>query len=184
MRRLLSSVAIASLSIRAAGAQTPSGSEGALFLLLPTGAQAVGMGQAMVAAKPGSEGIWWNPASLGEQTQKELAIHHSQTIAGVGDAMTFVEPTHSLGTLAFSLNLLNLGDQELTDEFGNRLGTLFARDVVLAGSYALSLAKRLTAGMNYKVVQVRVDCAGQCAGVGSEVESARALDLGTQYELA
>lgn len=184
MRRLPFSVAIASLSIGAAGAQTPTGSEGSLFLLLPTGAQAVGMGQAMVAAKPGSEGIWWNPASLGEQTQKELAIHHSQTIAGVGDAMTFVLPMHSLGTVAFSLNLLNLGDQELTDEFGNRLGTLFARDVVLAGTYALTLAKRLTAGMNYKVIQVRVDCSGQCATVGSQVESTRALDLGTQYEVA
>ena len=184
MRRLLSSIAIASLSLHSAGAQeTQTGSEGSLFLLLPTGAQAVGLGQAMVAAKPGSEGIWWNPASLGEQTQKELAIHHSQTIAGIGDAMTFVMPTRSLGTAAFSLNLLNLGDQELTDEFGTRVGKLFPRDVVLAGSYALALAKRLTAGMNYKVIQVRVDCAGQCASVGSEVESARALDLGTQYEV-
>ena len=65
MRRLLSSVALSALAFGAARAQTPSGSEGSLFLLLPTGAQAVGMGQAMVATKPGSEGIWWNPASIG-----------------------------------------------------------------------------------------------------------------------
>src|SRR5881275_568140 len=104
MRRLLSSIAGAAIAITAAGAQTPTGSEGSLFLLLPTGAQAVGMGQAMVAIKPGSEGIWWNPASIADQTQKELAIHHSKTIAGVGDALSFVLPTRSLGTMAISLN--------------------------------------------------------------------------------
>src|SRR6185312_15906857 len=103
MRRLLSSIALSAFAAGVAPAQTPTGSEGALFLLLPTGAQAVGMGQAMVSAKPGSEGIWWNPASIASQDQKELAIHHSKTIAGVGDAMSFVLPLHALGTTALSL---------------------------------------------------------------------------------
>jgi hypothetical protein len=183
MRRLLSSFALISLAARGAESQTLTGSEGSLFLLLPTGAEAVGMGQAMVAAKPGSEGIWWNPASLGAQTQKELAIHHSQTIAGTGDAMTFVLPKRSLGTAALSLSILNLGDQEVTDEIGTVVGRIFPRDVVLAGTYALKPAKRLTAGMSYKIVQVRVDCVGQCASVGPEVQSSRAVDLGAQYEV-
>src|SRR6059058_1517606 len=119
MRRLLFSLALGAMigAGAAAGAQSTSGSEGALFLLLPTGAQAVGMGQAMVAIKPGSEGIWWNPASIGDQTQKELAIHHSKTIAGVGDALTFVLPS-SFGTTAFSINILNIGEQQVTDDFG------------------------------------------------------------------
>src|SRR5947208_16814035 len=106
MRRLLSSVAFASIAAGIAAAQTPTGSEGSLFLLLPTGAQAVGMGQAMVAAKPGSEGIWWNPASIAGQDKKELAIHHSKTVAGIGDALSFVVRTRSLGTAALSLNNL------------------------------------------------------------------------------
>src|SRR6266576_3212556 len=110
MRRLLFSVVLSSLIAGRARAQGPTGSEGSLFLLLPTGAQAVGMGQAMVAGKPGSEGIWWNPASIGGQTEKELAIHHSKTVAGVGDALSFVLPTRSYGTAALSLNILNLGD--------------------------------------------------------------------------
>lgn len=183
MRRLLSSIALSVFAAGVAPAQTTTGSEGALFLLLPTGAQAVGMGQAMVAAKPGSEGIWWNPASIASQDQKELAIHHSKTIAGVGDAMSFVLPMHSLGTAALSLNILNLGDQQVRDDNGNIVGVILPRDVVFAGSYALNLTKRLTAGMNYKLVQLRVDCSGQCASVGPEVESSRAVDLGAQYDL-
>src|ERR1700693_5799535 len=108
MRRLLSSVALSALLAGSARAQAVSGSEGALFLLLPTGAQAVGMGQAMVAGRPGSEGLWWNPASIAGEEKRELAIHHSKTVAGVGDALTFVMPTHGRGTGAISVNILNI----------------------------------------------------------------------------
>lgn len=182
MRPLLFSVVI--LAATSAAAQTPSGSEGSLFLLLPTGAQAVGMGQTMVAAKPGSEGIWWNPGSIGGQDKKELAIHHSKTIAGVGDALSFVAPFSKYATLALSANILNLGDQQITDDFGNVVGVVLPRDVVFAGTYAGQFTKRFSAGMNYKVIQLRVDCSGQCSSVGPEVESSRAVDLGAQYEIA
>jgi hypothetical protein len=183
MRRLLFS---AGLSVFLAGyalAQAPTGSEGALFLLLPTGAQAVGMGQAMVAGKPGSEGIWWNPASIADEDKRELAIHHSKTIAGVGDALSFVLPTRSLGTAALSLNILNVGEQQVTDYLGQVVGVILPRDVVLAATYAAALTKRLTAGFNYKVVQLRVDCSGQCASVGPGVESSQAADFGAQYDV-
>ena len=186
MRRLLFSTGLSAVSALFSGnvsAQSPSGSEGSLFLLLPTGAQAVGMGQAMVAAKPGSEGIWWNPASISEQDKRELAIHHSKTVAGVGDALTFVLPTRAYGTAAISLNILNIGEQQVTDEFGDVVGVILPRDVVLAGTYAANVTRRFSAGLNYKVVQLRVDCSGQCSSVGPEVKSSRAVDLGAQYDV-
>lgn len=183
MRRLLFSAGLSALLAGHAGAQGPTGSEGSLFLLLPTGAQAVGMGQAMVAGKPGSEGIWWNPASIAGQDKRELAIHHSKTVAGVGDALTFVLPMRSYGTAALSLNILNIGEQQVTDELGDVVGVILPRDVVLAGTYSAAVTKRLSAGINYKVVQLRVDCSGQCSSVGPGVESSRAVDLGAQYEV-
>lgn len=183
MRRLLFSAALASLGAASSSAQTPAGSEGSLFLLLPTGAQAVGMGQAMVAAKPGSEGIWWNPASIGDQEKRELAIHHSKTIAGVGDALTFVLPTRSLGSAAVSINILNIGEQELKDANDIVVGLALPRDVVYAATYAANYRGRLNFGMNYKLVQVRVDCSGECSSVGNEVQSSRALDAGMQYQI-
>jgi hypothetical protein len=183
MRRLLFSVALAALVAGRAEAQQPTGSEGSLFLLLPTGAQAVGMGQAMVAGKPGSEGIWWNPASIAEQDSRELAIHHSKTVAGVGDALSFVLPTASYGTAALSLNILNIGEQQVTDPFGNVVGVILPRDLVFAGTYAANVSHRLSAGLNYKIVQIRVDCSGECSTVGAEVRSSRAVDLGAQYDV-
>ncbi len=164
MRQLLFSAGLSALSALIGGnvsAQSPSGSEGSLFLLLPTGAQAVGMGQAMVAAKPGSEGIWWNPASISEQDKRELAIHHSKTVAGAGDALTFLLPTRSYDVI----------------------GVILPRDVVFAGTYAGKVTKRLSTGLNYKLIQLRVDCSGECSSVGPAVESSRAVDLGAQYEV-
>jgi hypothetical protein len=183
MRRLLSSVSLSVLLAGGARAQAASGSEGALFLLLPTGAQAVGMGQAMVAGRPGSEGIWWNPASIGRDDKRELAIHHSTTVAGVGDALTFVTPIRSWGTAAISVNILNIGEQQVTDDLGQVIGVILPRDVVFAASYATAIAKRLTAGLNYKLIQLRVDCSGQCSSVGAAVQSSRAIDLGAQYDV-
>ena len=142
------------------------------------------MGQAMVAAKPGSEGIWWNPASIAGQDKKELAIHHSKTVAGIGDALSFVVRTRSLGTAALSLNNLNIGDQQVKDANDQVVGVILPRDVVLAATYAANITNRLTAGLNYKVVQLRVDCSGECSSVGPEVESSRAVDVGAQYDLA
>jgi len=166
-----------------AQAQDGQGSEGALFLLLPTGAQAVGMGQAMVAGSPGSEGIWWNPASIARQKKRELAIHHSTTLVGVGDALTFVLPSRSRGSAAISLNILNLGEQQITDDMGTVIGSILPRDIVLAATYANRIGKRLSAGLTYKIVQLRVDCTGQCATVGTLSESTSAADLGVQYEV-
>ncbi|MGH7653013.1 MAG: PorV/PorQ family protein [Gemmatimonadaceae bacterium] len=181
MRPLLFSLLCAFLATDAMAQTVSTGSEGPLFLLLPTGAQSVGMGQAMVAAKPGSEGIWWNPASLGGQDKKELALHHSKTLAGVGDAFSFVLPKGSLGVFAASLSVLDIGEQQLTDENNEPIGVAFPRDVVLAGTYASQVTKRLDAGFNYKIIQLRVDCSGECTTVGAEVESTRAMDLGLQY---
>jgi hypothetical protein len=184
MRQLLFSVLLSAIVFaRPAAAQT-TGSEATLFLLLPTGAQAVGMGQAMVAARPGSEGIWWNPASIAGQDKRELALHYSNTITGVGDAFSFVLPSRSYGTAALSLNVLDLGEVPLTDENNQQIGLALPRDVVLAGTYAARITKRLDVGLNYKIIQIRVDCSGICVGVGDEVESTRAVDLGAQYHVA
>src|SRR6266550_2796887 len=154
MRRLLFNLWLSALLSLTLGAQTPAGSEGSLFLLLPTGAQAVGMGQAMVAGKPGSEGIWWNPASISGEDKRELAIHHSKTVAGVGDALSFVMPTKSHGTGALSINILNIGEQQVTDVFGQVIGVILPRDVVFAASYAGAITKRWTTGLNYKLIQL------------------------------
>ena len=53
--------------------QEGTAGEGALFLLLPVGAEAVSLGRAMTAME-GSEGAFWNPAGLVGVPRSELLI--------------------------------------------------------------------------------------------------------------
>jgi hypothetical protein len=185
MRRRLFSAALTAalfaLAAHRASAQGTSGTDAGVFLLLPTGAQAVGMGQAYVAEEGGSESVWWNPAGLAGQTKRELAIHHSQTIAATGDVLAFVVPSKHRGTFAVAVNILNPGEQQVTDEQNQPVGLILPRDLVFAATYAAKVGQRFNAGLTYKLVQFRVDCSGQCATVGTFVNSSHAADAGIQY---
>src|SRR5215216_6608272 len=124
MRRLRSSRIIAIAAALLSGmplagvarAQTGPAQEGALFLLLPVGARSVGLGQAVVADRPGSEAVWWNPAAIGAATKREAAIHHSQSVAGTNDAVTILVPSSLLGVLALSVNIFDYGEQEANSD--------------------------------------------------------------------
>src|SRR5512133_991785 len=100
-RRAAASIAAALLtgvvSPAHARAQGGPAEDGALFLLRPVGARAVGMGQAVVAEQGSSESVWWNPAGLARAEKREAAIHHSQSVIGTGDAVSFVVPSSVLG---------------------------------------------------------------------------------------
>jgi hypothetical protein len=167
-----------------ARAQGDIATEGALFLLLPIGGRAVGLGQAVVAGVDGSEAVWWNPAGLARQEKRELAIHHSQPFLETNeDVVTLVIPSSLLGVIAFSANILDFGTETQTDAQGNEIGTITTTSLVFAGSYATAVGARLNAGINYKVLQFRVSCSAGCpAGVGANATSS-AIDFGVQYDL-
>ncbi|MGQ0538893.1 MAG: PorV/PorQ family protein [Gemmatimonadaceae bacterium] len=160
-------------------AQAGTATEGALFLLLPIGARAVGMGLAAVAARGTSESAWWNPAGLSGQPAREAAIHHSQSLNGTGDALNLVMPWRDFGVIAVAASVLDLGEQEPRIDSSGALGTLFPRQVVLAASFATTIGRHTRAGVTYKVVQFRLDCTGACVSLHA---STSALDLGAQYD--
>ena len=166
---------------RVAGAQQPA-TEGALFLLLPIGARAVGAGQAVVADQPGSEAMWWNPAAIARSDRPEAAIHHSQTIVATGDALTIVLPSSLLGVLAIGANIFNFGKQDIRDTVGT-IGLLLPRNVVYAAAYATPVGRRMSAGITYKIVQFRLDCSGGCSGIPTVSASSSAIDAGMQADL-
>lgn len=168
--------------VRRAPAQSPA-TEGALFLLLPIGARTVGMGQAVVGDQPGSEAVWWNPAAIARAEKRELAIHHSQTIVATGDAVTVIVPSALLGVLALGANIVYYGRQEIRDTV-NTVGALIPQNIVYAATYATPVAKRFSAGISYKIVQLRLDCTGGCAGIPTVSAASSALDAGAQASLA
>ena len=186
-RRFRIAALVAAIAIAAphpVAAQSGIDTEGALFLLLPVGARAVGMGQAMAAENGGTEAVWWNPSALARSRKREAAIHHSQDIIATGDAVSILIPSSLLGVLAASVNILNYGGQDITDVGnGSKIGSVLPRSLVYVATYATSIGPRFNAGLNFKVVQVRVDCSGDCTNVETISASTSAIDMGVQYDL-
>ena len=154
-----------------ARAQKVSTPEGAFELLLPSGARSVGMGQAVVADETGSEGLWWNPAAVARLARAEGAVHHAQTFGFTADLLAAVVPRQPFGVFSLAANLVNLGEQEVTDEVTGVTGTFQIRSTIVAAGYATSFGKRLNAGLTYKVLHV--DFAGTTANTS-------AVDVGAQ----
>lgn len=159
-------------------AQSGIAREGALFLLVPVGARSVARGQAAVATRLGVDGVWWNPASLGWLTRREVAIDHAKNAFIAGDAVEAVFPAGRAGVLGASLLYFNFGEQAATDEFGNTTGTIYPRAVVLAGSYAATFGERVSAGVTYKFIQNSQSCGGACQNQTTFSARTTALDFG------
>lgn len=179
LRALVALLLASGAAVHRASAQDLS-REGALFLLLPVGARSVGMGEAVVAQRGGSESVWWNPAALDAAEKREAAIHHSQSIVGNGNALTILIPSSLLGVLAASVDIVNYGEQEVTID-PTSIGTVIPRSFIYQASYATSIGSRISAGISYKILQFRVDCTGPCPSTGVFSASSSALDFGAQF---
>ncbi|MDE3173997.1 MAG: PorV/PorQ family protein [Gemmatimonadota bacterium] len=152
---------------------------GGLELVLPVGARANGLGEAVVADYLGSEGIWWNPAGMGRETTREAAIHHSSTFAGTGDAITAVLPVAPVGVLALSVDLYSYGTQDNTDATGS-YGTITPRATIFAATFAGHVGSRAYLGLNYKYYSFGMNCTGACGNLASLGAATTALDFGLQ----
>ena len=155
---------------------------GALFLLLPVGAHAVGQSEAVVAdSSLGGEGIWWNPSGLARMRKRELAIHHSQTFGATSEMLTFVYPSRALGTFATAANVVDYGGEGVaTDSTGAVIGNITNRNYLFVVSYASPIGKGLSVGISGKVILYRVGCPGCVINIYSNTN---AIDLGAQYRL-
>ena len=154
--------------------------EGALFLLLPVGAQGVGLGRAMTALRS-EEGTFWNPAGIAEETERRALIYRGDQLAGTATAASFLFPWQRVGTFGLSYLLLDIGDQVLRDQFGNDLGSISVRNHLGIASFATSLPWGIHAGVNLKLIQFRVGCRGQCPDLET-TSSAYGVDVGVQAQ--
>lgn len=188
MRLRRSEIALAALVATGAALPAPvvaqqSANEGAIFLLMPVGARAVGMGQAISGDQPGTESVWWNPAGLARLEKREVAIHHSKSLIATGDAISVAIPSQLLGVLTASVNLINFDESEATDPNQGTTGKILLRSFVYAATYATPVGDRFSAGITYKVLQFRADCTGSCGAIENLSASSSAVDIGAQYDL-
>ena len=165
------------------GQDTPSKPpppEGALFLLLPVGAEGVSLGRAMTAVTS-AESAFWNPAGLAGLDRSELLIMRGDPLAGVSTALSWSLVRQPLGVLGLSYHLLDGGEQNLVDDQQNVRGTISIRSHVGVVSAATRLIGWLDLGLNMKVVRFDLNCRGQCDDAGVQ-SSGWAGDVGFQAQ--
>lgn len=98
-----------------------SSSQEALFLVLPVGAQGVGMARAMSALQ-GPESVWWNPAGLGGIDESRIQVTRGEDISGEATSLTGLFTVGERAVLGGSYLLLDVGEIPLTDNRGTRWG--------------------------------------------------------------
>jgi len=156
---------------------------GALFLVFPVGAQAVGMGQTATAASGRGEVAFWNPAGLATLTDDEFALHSATLVAGRSHVLGAYFPSRGIGVLGGAVYLVDYGDLERTDVNGNTIARIAPRNFEFMASYATSLAGSFVFGLSYKLVQFRVDCSGDCRDFPAGTGATHAIDLGGQFQV-
>src|SRR2546426_8782765 len=99
-RSLFSGGLLASLIVpRAVSAQEPPLNAGALFLVFPVGAQAVGMGQTATAAAGRGGAAVWNPAGLATLSDDEFSLHSASLVTGRSNVLGAYFPSRGIGVI-------------------------------------------------------------------------------------
>tara|TARA_B110000438_G_scaffold96707_1_gene95863 strand:- start:172 stop:855 length:684 start_codon:yes stop_codon:yes gene_type:complete len=84
-----------------------------------------------------------------------------------------------VGALGASYFLLDAGQIDQTDEFGNYTGTITIRNHLGILSGATRIGSRLSAGVNLKVIRFQLACRGICGDEGT-MATTYAIDAGIQ----
>jgi hypothetical protein len=162
-------------------AQSFPNNSGALFLSLPVGAEAVGMGQTAVTLAGHGEAAFWNPAGLATMNQSEFGLQNGSLAAGKSYALTAFVHSHGIGVVGATVYLLDYGDLERTDSTSSTIARISPRNFELLASYATQLGSALSIGINYKLVEFRVGCSGDCRDFPNGEGVTHGLDVGGQF---
>lgn len=181
-RVLLAVLAVLSVSpsVRLSAAQDAPINAAALFLVFPVGAHPAGMGQVGTALEGRAEAAFWNPAGLATLTAGEFALHSASLAAGRTHVVGAYFPSPRIGVVGGAIYLVDYGDLESTDSGGNPIARVSPRNIEFLASYATSVTSHVVLGLNYKLVEFRVDCSGDCRDFPDGYGVTHAIDLGGQ----
>lgn len=155
---------------------------GAAFLLIAVGARATALGQAGIADARTADAAFWNPAGLALMPQSEIAIHHAATFASNNTVLSGYLASSVAGVVGLAAYLVDYGSQDIVPGPQQPpTGRISPRNVELVASYATSLSRLLTFGVNYKLIQLRNDCSGDCGAFRPIVGTTHGVDVGLQY---
>ncbi|MCD4692869.1 MAG: PorV/PorQ family protein [Calditrichales bacterium] len=152
-----------------------TGSAAAVFLEIPVGAAAVGMGGAFVSIANDATALYWNAAGIADLPKSQVLGVHSEWIAETNfDYAALTLPLAGYGTIGLSLVSLSMDDMKVrTIEKPDGTGEFFSASDIMAGlSYAWKLTDRFAIGFTGKYIQQKI---------WHMSASAFAVDIGTTF---
>ncbi len=153
-----------------------AGTTGFGFLRIGPGARAVAMGNAFTGVTGDIYSSYWNPAGLARIEQSQATATYLNYLLDIQSGyLGYARPCAKAGVFGLTLQYMNFGDLDKTDETGTVTGTFAASDVSLSISYGRTLREDLSIGATFSpLIHENID----------EYSSlAMAFSLGAQYEL-
>lgn len=178
---LVLATAVAGLG-QSAPAATQEGSssyECCQTLLYPIGARAMALGNAL-AARPMAEAMVVNPAGLARLPSSEFRVHSDRSDVNNTTTFTISFGVGRAGVAAIGYRLLDWGESLATDENNNPLGSFSITDQMLSASFATTVLPNVDAGVTYKLLQWRLDCAVICQSASG---TTNLVDLGLRADV-
>jgi len=151
------------------------GTSGAVFLRIPVGAQAIGMGSAFVSMQNDPSALYWNPAAVASIRENTLLVDHTLWLPGIYfDFVGLTIPLAELGTTGLSIGIMHTDDMEITtpDQPMGTGETFNASSFVVGLTYSRNLTDRFSIGGTFKYIRETIY---------NDYASAIGFDIGTLY---
>ena len=175
-----------------AGSAWAGSGAGAINLVFPIGARYNALGEAGTALSQDVTSVWWNPGGLAFLPQRskprDVHIMQSSLAQGLADDIAlywggYAQPMGGQGALGFSLNYLDMGKQQGTDESGNPTGEFRSYMFAFGATYGVRVTNRIGVGLGVKYFRDKLapDASTQ-EGVGGSGDSF-GVDLGLLWKV-
>jgi hypothetical protein len=173
---LLVLTALLFCNISAYAQVTKVGTTVANFLLIETGARAVGMGGAYVAVAEGPSTMYWNPSGIAKIDNFSAVFNHTNWLLDISyNFIGAVLPFDNYGSLGINAMFLSMDDMLITNENfpdGVENGYFSAGNYAIGLSYGFNLTNRFSMGFNVKYIEEYI---------AQSSATAIAIDIGTLY---
>lgn len=148
-------------------------------LLLPIGARAVSLGDA-ITARTSPDGLFANPALVAGVFEDQFVVYNANKSTEDSNTFSVIINSQVAGTFGLSYRLIDYGEQEARDINDIPTGAIRILAQVLTATYATRVMAGINAGVSYKLYQFRQDCSGFCGTEGFSATT-HGLDFGVQF---
>jgi hypothetical protein len=155
MKRIPIAAVLAMALVCGGGRQALASGAGAINLVFPVGARYNAMGEAGTALAQDVTAMWWNPGGLAFMAQSQLHIMQSSLAEGLADDiglywLGYGTRLGDIGGLAVSLNYLDMGEQQGTDENSGDKGTFASYEWALTATGGVQVSESIGVGLGVK----------------------------------